>query len=105
MTGQDSPMSVSADPKVYIDREALSKVDFKRQYHLEAYSTDIASAWEVVERMRAQGFEVDMGFAKSFGWWTLFYNHDDKLAYRGESEDFADATTAPPLALAGGGTK
>lgn len=62
---------------------------------LPEYGTRIEDAWKVVEKMREQGFEMDMGFSTSSGWWALFYDHDENLAYRAEAENYADAETAP----------
>jgi len=53
------------------------------------YSTDIAAAWQVVEKLRSDGFEVELE-GDSTGWHCLFLDYPE--AGRAEAQ-------SPPLAI------
>lgn len=69
---------------------------FRRNSRIWSPSTSIADAWEVVEKLMADNWMLDMGWGKP-DWWVCFFAPDDidRLAYRGEAEAFSRAPTAP----------
>lgn len=69
------------------------------------YSTDIAAAWTVVEKMHEEGFGVEIGHActPGYGWYATFvanaaqYEHSED--YEPATERMAVRAPATPLAI------
>jgi hypothetical protein len=66
---------------------------------LPAYSSDLRAAFEVVERLRGEGWRVEMGSAGD-GWWANFWRMrgDRGEAYEREAETLPLAIVTSALA-------
>jgi hypothetical protein len=53
-------------------RDMTRPAGFKHPIGMPHYSTDIAAAWEVVERLRAAGHWFDLRDIRGNGYWASF---------------------------------
>lgn len=51
------------------------------------YSTDIAAAWPVMERLRSDGWDLNFG-ANTEGWWIIGSKPSDDLVAEADGETF-----------------
>lgn len=64
----------------------------------DMFSTDIAAAWTVVEKMRADGWGFGFGTEEGGGWAAIFANGRDGMAFE-EYEEGYSFEAAAPLAI------
>jgi hypothetical protein len=56
-------------------------MSYQKPSEVLPYSTDVAAAWQVVERMRARGFALELHY--EFGWsrqWVADFSNDGWLS-------------------------
>lgn len=59
------------------------------------YSTDIAAAWEVVEKMRANNFLFTINMSDNFRWECEFDLNDGAFLLKSDTIGFGRSETAP----------
>ena len=92
--GKSSPGNVKAVNGVFIyynDRGGIKKVE--QAFH--RYSTNIAAAWEVVEKMRERGLDVSIANREHNTWGVDFW----RTVKRGEDRCWFGDAGALPLAI------
>lgn len=84
--GSDEIVTVYNANKSFIDG-GWGKLDLLRYGTPPNYSTDIAAAWEVVERMKKAGCTTKLSVYRGHGYWCEFSNQPPLVCAGSEDDD------------------
>lgn len=95
------PMRWLPNDYMVVGQKAMYRIGTFSDMHVPNYSTDIAAAWEVVEKMKADGYTLELDDRRA-GWAAVFIKYGgthETLAQIG-SETVIDKSAPRALVLA-----